>query len=105
MGRKAPEYKREDYVAKDTLNIVLPLGKKGHTCRLTTDENQYIISTASLKTDGTEGTFAPVAYLSTPEAAFNRIFEMNIRHSDATTLIELKDDMNRIRQDLYALFH
>jgi hypothetical protein len=104
MTAKKPGIDKTKYVEKGGLKIVFPLGTRGHTCLLTTDENSYIISTATLRTDGTIGGYTAKAFLSTPESAFNRIFEMNIRHSDATTLLELKDDIQRIRQDLSDLF-
>ena len=54
------------------------------------------------KKDGTPGEYRPAAYCSTPESAFNRILEMNIRASEATSLMELRDDLLNARQELQA---
>ncbi len=83
------------------MTITLPLGKKG-SCQLVSDSTGYTINTRGKKKDGTPGEYRPAAYCSTPESAFNRILEMNIRASEATSLMELRDDLLNARQELQA---
>jgi hypothetical protein len=80
------------------VNIPFTIGKK--QVRLITDENNYIIEVQQTKKDGTPGEWRGKSYLSTPEAAFNRLLEMNMRNSDAVTLMELRDDIVRFRAEL-----
>jgi hypothetical protein len=78
------------------MKIELPVGKHD-AVMLTTDDTCYIVSKRYTKKDGSHD-WRNVAYCSCPESAFNRILEMNLRVSDATTLMELKDDLDRARQ-------
>lgn len=78
------------------MQIIFPVGKTD-AVMLTTDDTQYIIARRYAKKDGGHD-WRNIAYCSSPESAFNRILELNLRASDATTLRDLKDDLDRARQ-------
>jgi hypothetical protein len=81
------------------MEIYFNIGKTGKA-RLTSDASQYVIAIQGTTKEGKPGIWKTAAYLSSPESALSRILELNIRASEATTLLELRDDLLRAKQEV-----
>ena len=76
--------------------------------KLSSDENQYIVTEIKISKDGKKAGNeyeANDTYHPTLVSALNNLIQRRLKKSDATTLIELKNDLESIKNELYGTFN